>query len=201
MKRIKLDIKAKFGVVIAVVLAAVAICGWSGVHANNGLNGHVKSLYNVDFAGMRTMADLNVQLGHVQDEAVNYTLTRDKGEAEELQGRSKVIQAELQKLKTSPNNTPKARKLIAQEQSLWAGFIKDWDAGKYSVKTGKSQNEIAGALDEGISPLKDNMEALAALANTDAKDGFGQAESLEASDRSEERRVGKECRSRWSPYH
>ena len=25
--------------------------------------------------------------------------------------------------------------------------------------------------------------------------------SLSAADRSEERRVGKECRSRWSPYH
>src|SRR5256886_15420998 len=25
--------------------------------------------------------------------------------------------------------------------------------------------------------------------------------SLEVADRSEERRVGKECRSRWSPYH
>ena len=28
-----------------------------------------------------------------------------------------------------------------------------------------------------------------------------QAARLEALDRSEERRVGKECRSRWSPYH
>ena len=27
------------------------------------------------------------------------------------------------------------------------------------------------------------------------------AKKLEVSDRSEERRVGKECRSRWSPYH
>ena len=27
------------------------------------------------------------------------------------------------------------------------------------------------------------------------------AESLEKGTRSEERRVGKECRSRWSPYH
>ena len=26
-------------------------------------------------------------------------------------------------------------------------------------------------------------------------------ESVEGKDRSEERRVGKECRSRWSPYH
>jgi methyl-accepting chemotaxis protein len=181
MKRIKLDIKAKFGVVIAVVLAAVAICGWSGVHATNGLNGHVKTLYNTDFAGMRTIADLNVQLGHVQDEAVNYTLTGEKGEAEELQGRSKVIQAELQRLKARPTNTPKELKLINQELSLWPGFMKAWDGGKFSVKTGKSQNDIAGALDEGISPLKDNMEALAALANTNAKDGFGQAESLASS--------------------
>src|SRR5256885_6268027 len=31
-------------------------------------------------------------------------------------------------------------------------------------------------------------------------DGAG-AVVLEASERSEERRVGKECRSRWSPYH
>ena len=27
------------------------------------------------------------------------------------------------------------------------------------------------------------------------------AEAVEAAPRSEERRVGKECRSRWSPYH
>ena len=26
-------------------------------------------------------------------------------------------------------------------------------------------------------------------------------EALDAGERSEERRVGKECRSRWSPYH
>ena len=26
-------------------------------------------------------------------------------------------------------------------------------------------------------------------------------EEVEGADRSEERRVGKECRSRWSPYH
>ena len=31
------------------------------------------------------------------------------------------------------------------------------------------------------------------------KDGFVAVEDIQ--DRSEERRVGKECRSRWSPYH
>ena len=35
-------------------------------------------------------------------------------------------------------------------------------------------------------------------------DGFGNWYTIQAQeerDRSEERRVGKECRSRWSPYH
>ena len=31
--------------------------------------------------------------------------------------------------------------------------------------------------------------------------GQSMSETLESGDRSEERRVGKECRSRWSPYH
>src|SRR5258706_8335001 len=30
---------------------------------------------------------------------------------------------------------------------------------------------------------------------------IGHAKAVEIKDRSEERRVGKECRSRWSPYH
>ena len=33
------------------------------------------------------------------------------------------------------------------------------------------------------------------------KDGYLFFPKLFNSDRSEERRVGKECRSRWSPYH
>jgi methyl-accepting chemotaxis protein len=181
MKRIKLDMKAKFGVVIAVVLAAVALCGWSGIHANNGLNGHVKTLYSTDFAAMRTIADLNVQLGHVQDEAVNYTLTGEKGEAEEMQGRSVVIMRELSRLKARPSNTPKEQKLIEQELALWPAFMKDWDAGKFKIAGGKSVNDIAGQLDERISPLKDNMEALAAGTNASAKSGFDKAESLASS--------------------
>ena len=30
---------------------------------------------------------------------------------------------------------------------------------------------------------------------------FSQFENVKGVERSEERRVGKECRSRWSPYH
>src|SRR5256712_9424086 len=34
-----------------------------------------------------------------------------------------------------------------------------------------------------------------------AASGIGEGERLGGAVRSEERRVGKECRSRWSPYH
>ena len=34
-----------------------------------------------------------------------------------------------------------------------------------------------------------------------AQGAMNMADSLATANRSEERRVGKECRSRWSPYH
>src|SRR5690554_8038728 len=34
-----------------------------------------------------------------------------------------------------------------------------------------------------------------------SRDGAGKKTSPQRAERSEERRVGKECRSRWSPYH
>src|SRR5256886_13200472 len=43
---------------------------------------------------------------------------------------------------------------------------------------------------------------VAALAPAIPRESWDQHESrVEANTRSEERRVGKECRSRWSPYH
>ena len=35
----------------------------------------------------------------------------------------------------------------------------------------------------------------------DSQDGFKHPTNMKILSRSEERRVGKECRSRWSPYH
>src|SRR3712207_8922128 len=47
------------------------------------------------------------------------------------------------------------------------------------------------------------VDVLACVASLDAAGSFLQltADQLEELYRSEERRVGKECRSRWSPYH
>src|SRR2546425_4828223 len=71
------------------------------------------------------------------------------------------------------------------------------------------------ALDEGINPFDHSSQKytfalktqalLEALANGGYDAAFGGArrdeEKSRAKERSEERRVGKECRSRWSPYH
>ena len=40
-----------------------------------------------------------------------------------------------------------------------------------------------------------------ALVSGTSEDSFMQVQVLFLAPRSEERRVGKECRSRWSPYH
>ena len=51
--------------------------------------------------------------------------------------------------------------------------------------------------DDNLQPLQD---VLRILMQTDVPtDGHSLSDSLLS--RSEERRVGKECRSRWSPYH
>ena len=48
----------------------------------------------------------------------------------------------------------------------------------------------------GRKPLKPNYDAAAIL-----QEQMEAAVALYTNNRSEERRVGKECRSRWSPYH
>ena len=45
-----------------------------------------------------------------------------------------------------------------------------------------------------VRPTNENADKVAALP-------YDVMNSQEARERSEERRVGKECRSRWSPYH
>ena len=45
------------------------------------------------------------------------------------------------------------------------------------------------------------VERLLKLLQNQVAKGNGKKKILLSNDRSEERRVGKECRSRWSPYH
>ena len=75
---------------------------------------------------------------------------------------------------------------MAVEPNRW-GIIYNPKAG--SRKTQKRWNEIRSYM-ENRKVVFDYVQS----------EGFGSVERL-ARTRSEERRVGKECRSRWSPYH
>ena len=72
----------------------------------------------------------------------------------------------------------------------------------YSIST--AQNSV---LSERKSTMKNEITMLADGAMTDYSNGAIDSKELykelqhAADTRSEERRVGKECRSRWSPYH
>src|SRR3954469_3045214 len=185
MKRIHLDIKAKFGVVIAVVLASVGLCAWSGLHAIGAVDTHAKTLFQRDFDGMKTISQLNVQFGHVQDESVQATVTGNKDEAAELQQRSKDINALLGHLKALPNRTAKEQNLIALDTTLWPKFMADWNAGKLAAKdtSAAARADAAGNLDERLSPMKDSMEALAAAANQSAAQGYKKTQQQASSGR------------------
>jgi len=63
----------------------------------------------------------------------------------------------------------------------------------------KLKDKIQNALDEGRMLVLGSQVLLGFQFRSAFEPGF---EKLPASSqRSEERRVGKECRSRWSPYH
>ena len=78
---------------------------------------------------------------------------------------------------------------------------KRWD--KMSKIFPKLAKAITVAAKEGGSDPDMNAKLRTAIANAKAqnmpKDNIEAA--IKRASRSEERRVGKECRSRWSPYH
>src|SRR3712207_8214039 len=77
-------------------------------------------------------------------------------------------------------------------------YWRDWSSDVCS-----SDLELLADLDEGrttvLTGLGLVMDPAAMLHVEEQRPGVIDVEVLD--DRSEERRVGKECRSRWSPYH
>src|SRR5258708_26808990 len=71
--------------------------------------------------------------------------------------------------------------IYAEEDVL---AVVDDFAGAGMLVGGSASAEVGAALEEG-----------------DAEVGIGEGAGGGEAGRSEERRVGKECRSRWSPYH
>ena len=86
---------------------------------------------------------------------------------------------------------------VREGQTLITLDARDLDASLRRAEAGRAEVESAiPELENGTAAAKANLD----LAQTT----FKRMEELAAKksiSRSEERRVGKECRSRWSPYH
>ena len=71
----------------------------------------------------------------------------------------------------------------------------DWENDYISLQTGGNNVLVVSGSTVGVLDAAPDGYALSVSGNV----GF--AEYVYHQGRSEERRVGKECRSRWSPYH
>src|SRR3712207_7007651 len=80
-------------------------------------------------------------------------------------------------------------------------YWRDWSSDVCSSDLLGEEADVAAALAERGEDDRDDREAVVeVLAELPAVDGLVDV-LVGGGDRSEERRVGKECRSRWSPYH
>ncbi len=80
------------------------------------------------------------------------------------------------------------------------------DAGNVSAELDAMVCDLIGAFLDDLAAGENPgvvvaIEDAASNRYLAALDEDGEEACLEAATRSEERRVGKECRSRWSPYH
>src|SRR5256885_6925405 len=64
-----------------------------------------------------------------------------------------------------------------------------------------AEQRLSERLEAGVLAILAGEGRLAQLAELRPEDADGRRGQARGVDRSEERRVGKECRSRWSPYH
>src|SRR2546427_6708847 len=78
-------------------------------------------------------------------------------------------------------------------------FDCDWSSDVCSSDLGRRREE--DLLQDGVATILWILDMLREARLLEMHDVLTAARSRANEDRSEERRVGKECRSRWSPYH
>src|SRR3989454_1157938 len=85
---------------------------------------------------------------------------------------------------------------LQQQTDLLSASLERYDAVV-------AQRDSAALAATFVPELRSENTRLRGLLGLGARlaSGYVPAEVLHAAERSEERRVGKECRSRWSPYH
>src|SRR3989475_10072437 len=82
------------------------------------------------------------------------------------------------------------------------------ERGYLAVRAPAGELDELGFLEKSFNRMLEEIATTISTVQREADEGAAfaeelaaSAEELHATSRSEERRVGKECRSRWSPYH
>src|SRR5258708_3190236 len=107
-------------------------------------------------------------------------------------GRAFIITGDVQPL-SSPSSHGKVI-VEPQQNSIFLG--RGWDTASLRAREPQLANLLASIRDQTQLSALDERGVKNFLAATASQERFDEV----AGDRSEERRVGKECRSRWSPY-
>src|SRR5258708_39889569 len=87
--------------------------------------------------------------------------------------------------------------LRIEKSALWA-IVQHKDAELEQAH--KANEDLREGLKQAIMAIEYLQERVKALEGQQAKDSHNSSLPPSSDRRSEERRVGKECRSRWSPY-
>src|SRR3712207_8936509 len=113
----------------------------------------------------------------------------------------------VEELVSSPDElVPAAKRWIAENPEA----VQPWDVKGYKIPGGTPSNpKLAQNLPAFPANLRKQIKGanypaphhIMAACVEGAQVDFDTASEIEGRYRSEERRVGKECRSRWSPYH
>ena len=102
----------------------------------------------------------------------------------------------------SPAKAKKIEEFLGKDYKVMSsyGHIRDLKKKELSIneKTMEPDYEIPEEKKKLVTELKTNAKKAKKIWLASDEDREGEAISWH---RSEERRVGKECRSRWSPYH
>ena len=85
--------------------------------------------------------------------------------------------------------------IVEDEKQICDTVAKSLYAAGYEVDTCYDGEEAFECI------LAENYDLIVLDLNLPGMDGMEILKELRQRNRSEERRVGKECRSRWSPYH
>src|ERR1035438_8159059 len=97
----------------------------------------------------------------------------------------------MEKIKAYDSAMVKMKALFASDPALQSSMMEALKKGGMMAALENNQKTMAVIKASGIS-AQEFLEILSCVQIT---------ASVYNSQRSEERRVGKECRSRWSPYH